>query len=198
MRSRGKVALSLTVLAAATGAMASETITYHYDSRGRLIRVEHAGAINNNIDTNYVLDRGDNRTTFATGVNLAPVPPPAPLPPPSPPQGPPSPPQGPPPPPNQPPVTHTDTLNVARCTTATINVVANDTDPESNYPLTVIGVSDATKGTATVTSATDITYEAGGMTGAEALTYTVQDSLGATSTGTLYVNISSGSCDLGG
>lgn len=43
-------------------AIASETVTYTYDARGRLVRVEHAGAINNGVVANYTLDKTENRT----------------------------------------------------------------------------------------------------------------------------------------
>jgi len=48
--------------AAAAMALASETISYSYDARGRLIAVNHSGSVNNNVVTNYVYDKADNRT----------------------------------------------------------------------------------------------------------------------------------------
>ena len=42
-------------------AWASETITYKYDARGRLVQVNHAGTVNNNVVTNYSYDKADNR-----------------------------------------------------------------------------------------------------------------------------------------
>lgn len=45
----------------AATAMASETITYTYDVRGRLVRVAHSGNINNNVVANYTHDNADNR-----------------------------------------------------------------------------------------------------------------------------------------
>ena len=50
----------LLVLGAA--AYAAETITYKYDARGRLVQVSHSGTVNNNVATNYVYDKADNRT----------------------------------------------------------------------------------------------------------------------------------------
>lgn len=48
--------------AAATGpAGAAETITYRYDAKGRLVRIERSGTINNNVATNYSFDKADNR-----------------------------------------------------------------------------------------------------------------------------------------
>lgn len=51
---------ALTGLAAA--ALASETVTYSYDARGRLVAVKHSGTVNNNVQANYTYDKADNRT----------------------------------------------------------------------------------------------------------------------------------------
>ena len=48
-------------LVVAPMAHASETITYTYDAKGRLIKVEHSGSVNNNLKTEYTHDRVDNR-----------------------------------------------------------------------------------------------------------------------------------------
>ena len=42
-------------------AIAAETIIYRYDARGRLMRVEHSGNVNNGVVTNYSYDKADNR-----------------------------------------------------------------------------------------------------------------------------------------
>ena len=197
MRARGlSSALAIAVAATAPGfASAAETIAYRYDSRGRLIRVERTGGTNHGINTNYVLDKGDNRATVAVGAGLAPAPtPPTPPPPPS---APPPPPPPPPPAPNQPPVTQPDVLGLARCTTGSIAVVANDGDPDGDTPLTLVSISDATLGVATI-SGNSIAYEAGGTGGAaERLSYVVRDSRGAEAAGILDVNIGSGTCEMG-
>ena len=49
-------------VACATPAPASETITYSYDAAGRLIKVVHAGTVNNGASACYAYDRADNRT----------------------------------------------------------------------------------------------------------------------------------------
>ena len=52
-------------LAAAAGfAMASETISYTYDAKGRLVKVAHSGTINNGVISNYSFDPADNRKTM--------------------------------------------------------------------------------------------------------------------------------------
>ena len=57
---------AVVVIAAATGlaaaALASETVTYTYDARGRLVKVAHSGSINNGVVANYTLDKAENRT----------------------------------------------------------------------------------------------------------------------------------------
>lgn len=49
-------------VAVAAAAHAAETLTYSYDARGRLVRVQHNGSVNANVVTNYVIDKADNRT----------------------------------------------------------------------------------------------------------------------------------------
>jgi hypothetical protein len=62
MKARAQIILSLAALAAAAAAMASETIAYRYDSRGRLVKVARTGTVNNNVQAEYVYDKADNRT----------------------------------------------------------------------------------------------------------------------------------------
>jgi YD repeat-containing protein len=57
-----KVLLVLAIAAGAAAAMASETISYSYDARGRLVKVQHKGSVNDNVTTNYSYDKADNRT----------------------------------------------------------------------------------------------------------------------------------------
>jgi YD repeat-containing protein len=54
------------LLVLGVAAYAAETITYTYDARGRLISVNHSGTVNNNVMTNYVNDKADNRTNKTT------------------------------------------------------------------------------------------------------------------------------------
>jgi hypothetical protein len=76
-----------------------------------------------------------------------------------------------------------------KCTTQSYNVIANDTDPDGNYPLTLVSVTGM--GFA-VESATTLSFSSlsTGRTG----TYTVRDSLGATATATLTVTLAGGTC----
>ena len=47
-------------------ASATETITYTYDARGRLIKVVHSGTVNNNVQTEYERDKANNRKRVKT------------------------------------------------------------------------------------------------------------------------------------
>ena len=69
MKLREKLAYAAAVFAAAAAAaaVASETITYTYDARGRLVKVERTGSVNNNVSAEYKYDKADNRAN----VNVA-------------------------------------------------------------------------------------------------------------------------------
>ena len=54
--------LALAGLGVTAAAVASETITYAYDSRGRLVKVVRSGTVNNNVSATYTYDKADNRT----------------------------------------------------------------------------------------------------------------------------------------
>ncbi len=45
---------------------ASETVTYSYDAKGRLVKVERQGTENNGATTDYEHDDADNRTRAKT------------------------------------------------------------------------------------------------------------------------------------
>ena len=47
-------------------AQATETVTYTYDAKGRLVKVVHTGTVNNNLTTTYGQDKADNRTNVTT------------------------------------------------------------------------------------------------------------------------------------
>lgn len=53
-------------IASATTPMQSETITYIYDAKGRLIGVRRTGDINNNVQTDYTYDKANNRKSTTT------------------------------------------------------------------------------------------------------------------------------------
>jgi YD repeat-containing protein len=62
MRHGRKAAFAAASLAVTAAALASETITYTYDARGRLVKVERSGSVNNGVRAEYTYDKGDNRT----------------------------------------------------------------------------------------------------------------------------------------
>ena len=64
-------AAGLCLSGAAIAAYAVETITYTYDSRGRLVKVERKGGVNNAVAADYRYDRAGNRTNVnVTSPNL--------------------------------------------------------------------------------------------------------------------------------
>lgn len=97
---------------------------------------------------------------------------------------------------NYPPVANTDTLSVQTCHTGSKNVIANDTDPEGNTPLTLIEATNPlTHGYASVLNGTTVQFEANDFPGTETVTYVVMDSKGVMGSGTLSVQVTSGVCD---
>ena len=54
-------------------ASSTETVTYNYDARGRLIKVVHTGTVNNNNQVCYKLDKAGNRTNVKKTVNSLPT-----------------------------------------------------------------------------------------------------------------------------
>ena len=44
-----------------SSAYAEETVTYTYDARGRLVKVERTGDVNDGAKVEYDLDKADNR-----------------------------------------------------------------------------------------------------------------------------------------
>ena len=68
---KGKDRMAIWLAAAAVAAVpalaiAAETIAYSYDARGRLVKVERSGDVNDNVVTHYSYDKADNRTNKTT------------------------------------------------------------------------------------------------------------------------------------
>ncbi len=57
-----KMVLALGALVAASAGVAAETLSYRYDARGRLVRVERSGGPKSGAVTNYSYDKANNRT----------------------------------------------------------------------------------------------------------------------------------------
>lgn len=67
---------SILAISVAMPAHASETITYKYDAKGRLVEVKRTGTVNNNVTTTYQHDKADNRKNVTTtGSSNSPPPP---------------------------------------------------------------------------------------------------------------------------
>lgn len=66
MRRLEKLLLAAAILGCAVAAAGSETINYTYDARGRLVKVEHSGNVNNGVTTIYTYDKAGNRTNKTT------------------------------------------------------------------------------------------------------------------------------------
>lgn len=54
------------ILLLSSGAHAAETQKYRYDAKGRVIKVERTGTVNNGVNTEYSHDKADNRTRLKT------------------------------------------------------------------------------------------------------------------------------------
>ncbi len=55
------VLITFGAMLVAGAASAAETITYTYDAKGRLVKVEHSGTVNNGVKAEYTHDKADNR-----------------------------------------------------------------------------------------------------------------------------------------
>lgn len=183
-----------TALASGASALASETQTYAYDDLGRLIGVAYTGTVNAGNQLSMCYDPADNRTRYRSDPAGAPAqcPTPAPMPTPTP-EPTPTPTPTPPPAPNVPPVTNTDSVSVKVCMTALKDLVANDTDPDGDYPLTLVSVG--TTPIADVSIAGDgrsVSVTGYGTPASGSVSYTVMDSRGAAASGTLSITVTAG------
>lgn len=92
---------------------------------------------------------------------------------------------------NRPPVAVNDSATTQPNTTVTVNVLANDSDPE-NQPLTMTAVTQGTNGAVTFT-ATGVVYTPNAaFTGVDTFTYTISDGqlpVPGTATGTVTVTV---------
>jgi hypothetical protein len=75
MKRRNLILLCLLPIAGTAFAYVSETITYTYDARGRLVKVERSGTVNNNVSASYSYDKADNRTNVNVVSPNSPPPP---------------------------------------------------------------------------------------------------------------------------
>jgi YD repeat-containing protein len=75
---KGRTGLAAASIAACIGsaAAATETITYTYDAKGRLVKVERTGTVNNGVTTQYTHDKADNRSNVTVTGSPNSTPPP--------------------------------------------------------------------------------------------------------------------------
>jgi large repetitive protein len=86
------------------------------------------------------------------------------------------------------PVATPDAVTTAYSSSATIEVLKNDTDSEGD-PLTITGVSRPTNGTSSILGAAVRYAPATGFSGVDTFTYTIIDGFGGTATGTVTVTV---------
>ena len=65
IRWKAAVLVAAGTLLAVGIARASETVTYTYDAKGRLVKVVHSGTVNNDLVANYTYDPADNRNVVS-------------------------------------------------------------------------------------------------------------------------------------
>jgi len=189
---------ALLLCGVATTAIAQDQRTYTYDALGRLIEQVSNGAPNNNEVHSICYDAAGNRTQYRTSTDgssgncdpgipgTTPTPSPTPTPTPTPTPSPTPTPTG-----NNPPVTVNDSTSGNCYTLKFVNLTANDSDPEQNYPLNLTAITqNSGLATASIASASSVVVEFGPQWDSSSFTYTVQDSLGASSTGHLAVTTS--------
>lgn len=61
-----RLVLGASALLATSSVSASETITYTYDAKGRLVKVERSGTVNNGVKVEYEHDKANNRKRAKT------------------------------------------------------------------------------------------------------------------------------------
>ena len=89
---------------------------------------------------------------------------------------------------NRAPTANKDTATTTVAKAVTINVIANDTDPEQNT-LTVTNVSTPSKGTAVISNNQVVYTPRAGQIGEDTFTYTISDGKGNTAIGSVTVTI---------
>lgn len=92
------------------------------------------------------------------------------------------------PPPNQPPVAQNDTAITSADTSVTVDLLANDSDPDGDA-LAVIEVSQPANGTVSLDGRNATYLPAGGFVGSDSFTYTVSDNRGGTAGATVFLTV---------
>ena len=93
------------------------------------------------------------------------------------------------PPPNVPPVAEDDTATTWEAVSVTIEVLANDTDGDSD-PLSVTDITQPANGTTTLNPDDTVTFAPNaGFAGADSFTYTISDGQGGADSGTVSISV---------
>lgn len=174
------ISLSFMIYAIALpSAYAAETVTHQYDALGRLTQSTKSGGPATGTQTTTAYDPAGNRSNqTVTGAGSGTPPPPPP-----------------PPPANNPPVANADNGgSMQTCSSKMVTVTTNDTDPDGDYPLSVVSASGNGDATASVASSTSVLIESGQTAGAQSISYTISDSRGATASGNISINVLNGVC----
>lgn len=66
MKASRSLLLGAASIGLAVPAIATETVAYTYDAKGRLTKVVRTGTVNNNVTVEYEHDKADNRTRVKT------------------------------------------------------------------------------------------------------------------------------------
>lgn len=93
--------------------------------------------------------------------------------------------------PNNPPVTQPNSVGVGVCRSTSVNVVANDSDPDGD-PITLVSVGSSSVADLFVASSTTVSVTGYGSPGSQTVSYTVTDGRGGTATGSLTVVVFNG------
>ncbi|MEO7733148.1 MAG: Ig-like domain-containing protein [Kofleriaceae bacterium] len=91
---------------------------------------------------------------------------------------------------DRPPVAGDDAIGTLQDTPGSVNVLANDNDPDPDE-LAVISFTQGAHGAVTLTSGVATYTPVAGFIGSDSFTYTIDDGHGATATGTVNVTVSS-------
>lgn len=94
---------------------------------------------------------------------------------------------------NCPPLANDDSATTVEGTAVTINVLANDTDPNAGDTLTVVSRTQPDHGTNFINADNTITYNpAPGYSGPDSFTYTISDGKGGSDTATVRITVTPG------
>jgi YD repeat-containing protein len=164
-------------------ARAQEATSYSYDALGRLVSTSTSGGPNSGVVMGTCFDAAGNRAQYVVGAAGAPCTTPTPSPTPTPT----------PTPTNTPPVAVADSTSFHCASYKTLNVLANDYDPDGNTPLSLVGVTASNPSMwVDIANSTSIQMAAS-LPGSYTVNYTVSDSLGATAVGSVSVTVTGNS-----